>query len=120
MSAVGQVLADQSQLERGCRMPGQARVDAEEAVDRAAGLLGEVDLPFAQPLLLTRVGGFPEVECAELVPPGDPAALANALATLLKDPPRLERMAGVSRAAYGWDAIAQRTLALYAGLLATQ
>ena len=75
-------------------------------------------MAFGKPLLLTAVGGFGEIEGAELVPPGDPDALAAALETLLADPARLERMAGVSRAAYGWDAIARRTLDLYAGLQA--
>jgi glycosyltransferase involved in cell wall biosynthesis len=75
-------------------------------------------MAFGKPLLLTRVGGFPEIDGAELVPPDDPDALATALAELIGDPGRLERMAGVSRAAYGWDAIARRTLALYEGLQA--
>jgi glycosyltransferase involved in cell wall biosynthesis len=77
-------------------------------------------LAFGKPLLLTAVGGFPEIAGAELVPPGDPDALADALAALLADPERLARMAAASRAAaegpYGWDAIAQRTLALYEAL----
>jgi glycosyltransferase involved in cell wall biosynthesis len=82
-------------------------------------------LAFGKPLLLTSVGGFPEIAAtgaAELVPPGDPDALARTLGTLLADSDRLARMAAASRAAadgpYGWDAIAERTLALYAGLQA--
>ena len=80
-------------------------------------------LAFGKPMLLSAVGGFPEVAAtgaAELVAPGDPDALAGALSALLADPDRLARMAAASRAAadgpYGWDAIAERTLALYAGL----
>ena len=34
-------------------------------------------LAFGKPLLLSAVGGFPEVEGAELVPPGDADALAR-------------------------------------------
>ena len=34
-------------------------------------------MAFGKPLLLTRVGGFPEIEGAELVAPGDPRALAH-------------------------------------------
>jgi len=75
-------------------------------------------MAFGKPLLLTRVGGFPEVAGAELVPPGDPEALAAALRALLGDPAKLARMAAVERPEYGWDAIAERTLALYAGLQA--
>ena len=80
-------------------------------------------LAFGKPMLLTDVGGFPEVAAtgaAAIVPPGDPDALAAELEALLGDPARLERMAAASRAAaegeYGWDDIAQRTLALYASL----
>jgi glycosyltransferase involved in cell wall biosynthesis len=75
-------------------------------------------MAFGKPLLLTRVGGFEEIEGAELVPPGDPEALATALRELLADPARLARMAAVERPEYRWDAIAERTLALYAGLQA--
>jgi glycosyltransferase involved in cell wall biosynthesis len=74
-------------------------------------------LAFGKPLLLSDVGGFGEIEGAELVPPGDSHALASALTALLGDPDKLRRMAAASRAAadgpLGWDSIAQRTLALY-------
>jgi glycosyltransferase involved in cell wall biosynthesis len=77
------------------------------------------------PLVLSAVGGFPEVAAAgaaELVPPGDPAALRAALRRLLADPAARERLAaGARRAAeerYGWDAIARRHLELYARLAA--
>jgi len=82
-------------------------------------------LAFGRPLLLSAVGGFPEVAAegaAELVsPPGDPAALHAALVRLLADPAARERLAeGARRAAlgrFGWDAIARRHLDLYRGLL---
>jgi len=74
-------------------------------------------LAFGKPLLLSDVGGFGEIAGAELVPPGDPDALAAALSALLADPAKLASMAAASRAAtdgpLGWDSIAQRTLALY-------
>jgi glycosyltransferase involved in cell wall biosynthesis len=80
-------------------------------------------LAFGKPMILSAVGGFPEVAAtgaADLVPPGDPDALAAALTALLGDPARRARMAAAARAAaavpYGWDAIARRTLALYAAL----
>jgi glycosyltransferase involved in cell wall biosynthesis len=79
-------------------------------------------LAFGKPLLLSDVGGFGEIEGAELVPPGDPHALASALTALLGDPAKLRSMAAASRAAadgpLGWDSIAQRTLALYAAVQA--
>jgi glycosyltransferase involved in cell wall biosynthesis len=77
------------------------------------------------PLVLSAVGGFPEVAAdgaADLVPAGDPAALHAALARLLADPAARDRLAeGARRAAaerYGWDAIARRHLDLYARLVA--
>ena len=59
-------------------------------------------LAFGKPLVLTAVGGFPEVAregAAELVPPGDPAALAGALSRLLGDPAARGRLAAAARAA---------------------
>ena len=53
-------------------------------------------LAFGRPLLLSAVGGFPEVAAAgaaELVPPGDPGALHDALRALLADPAARERLA---------------------------
>jgi glycosyltransferase involved in cell wall biosynthesis len=84
-------------------------------------------LAFGTPLLLSAVGGFPEVArtgAAELVPPGDPDALAQALGALLHDRARRAALADAVRRAgapdgpYGWDAIARRTLALYVALQA--
>jgi glycosyltransferase involved in cell wall biosynthesis len=82
-------------------------------------------LAFGTPLLATAVGGFPEIAAlgaAEVVPPGDADALAAALQALLADPARRARLAAGARAAaapdgpLGWDAIARRTLRLYAEL----
>jgi glycosyltransferase involved in cell wall biosynthesis len=81
-------------------------------------------LAFGTPLLLSAVGGFPEVAAtgaAELVAPGDPAALHAALVRLLADPAARAELAAAARTAaastYSWDAIATRTLALYQSLL---
>jgi glycosyltransferase involved in cell wall biosynthesis len=67
-------------------------------------------LAFGKPLLLSAVGGFPEVEGAALVAPGDPEALAAKLTELLRDPPK------AAAATVSWDEIARRTLELYAAL----
>ncbi|HEY2335146.1 MAG TPA: glycosyltransferase family 4 protein [Solirubrobacterales bacterium] len=81
-------------------------------------------LAFAKPLVLSAVGGFPEVAAtgaARLVPPEDPAALAHVLAELSSDSEARERLAVAAREAaagpYSWDAVAARTLALYDELL---
>jgi glycosyltransferase involved in cell wall biosynthesis len=82
-------------------------------------------LAFGSPLLLTDVGGFPEVAAsgaAELVPPGDAPALHAALARLLVDPAARDRLAAAARTAarpggpFAWDTIAARQLALYRAL----
>jgi glycosyltransferase involved in cell wall biosynthesis len=81
-------------------------------------------LAFGKPLLLSSVGGFPEVAetgAAELVVPGDPSALRIALQRLLGDPGRREALAAAAREAaattYSWDGIAARHLELYEALL---
>ena len=81
-------------------------------------------LAFGKPLLLSDVGGFAEVAAgglARAVPAGDAAALRAALEQLLGDAPARAALAERARAAsageYGWERIAQRTLALYRSLL---
>jgi glycosyltransferase involved in cell wall biosynthesis len=81
-------------------------------------------LAFGKPMVLSAVGGFPEVAEAgagRLVPPGDVAALAVALEELTGDEAaRMELAAAASAAAAGpfsWDEAARRTLDLYRELL---
>jgi glycosyltransferase involved in cell wall biosynthesis len=81
-------------------------------------------LAFAKPLLLSDVGGFPELAAtgaASSFSAGDASALHEALLELLADPAALERMAERARVAandlYSWDTIARRTLDLYETLL---
>lgn len=79
-------------------------------------------LALGRPLVATRVGGFAEVVeqhgAGLVVPPEDPAALAEALIAVLRDPARREAMAAASRAAadgpFSWDAIAAATERVYA------
>ena len=83
-------------------------------------------LAFGKPMVLGDVGGFSEVGnrhgAAELVPPGDAAALRDVLAALIADPERREQLAAATASAVSgelsWDSIAARTLALYDRLLA--
>jgi len=80
-------------------------------------------LALGRPLVATRVGGFAEVVeqhgAGLVVPPEDPAALAEALIAVLRDPARREAMAAASREAadgpFSWDAIAAATERVYAG-----
>jgi len=81
-------------------------------------------LAFGKPLVLSAVGGFPEVGeqgAARIVPPEDPAALAASLSELVTDESaRAELATAAQRAAagpYSWDAVATQTLALYESLL---
>lgn len=81
-------------------------------------------LAFGKPLVLSAVGGFPEVAeagAARLVPPGDTATLAATLEELAGDEAaRAELAAAATRAATGpfsWDEAARRTLDLYRELI---
>jgi glycosyltransferase involved in cell wall biosynthesis len=81
-------------------------------------------LAFGKPLVLSAVGGFPEVGeqgAARIVPPEDPAALAAALAELTGDEGARAELATAARAAaagpYSWDEVARQTLDLYEQLL---
>jgi glycosyltransferase involved in cell wall biosynthesis len=80
-------------------------------------------LGLGRPLLLSSVGGFPEVAAtgaAELVPPDDPDALHAALAALLADPERRAALGAAARAAaattYSWARVAEQHRAVYAML----
>lgn len=81
-------------------------------------------LAFGLPLLLSAVGGFPEVAAAgaaRLVPPGDVAALGAALQELVADEAARAELARAAAAAaagpYSWDEAARLTLDLYRDLL---
>lgn len=81
-------------------------------------------LAFGKPMVLSAVGGFPEVAAggaARLVAPGDANVLAQALAELIADSEARERLAAAARASaagpYSWDAVAAQTLALYQELI---
>jgi glycosyltransferase involved in cell wall biosynthesis len=122
-----------TELPPGVRLVPRFVTDAELAgVLRRADLITlpyrEIDqsgvlyaaLGLGRPLLLSDVGGFGEVAAtgaAELVPPGDPAALHTALTALLADPARRAALsaaaAAAARTTYSWDAIARRHLAVY-------
>ncbi len=78
-------------------------------------------LAFGKPMVLSAVGGFPELAsehgAARIVPPGDTAGLARALAELISDPAARSALAAAARRAaegpFSWDAVAAQTLQLY-------
>jgi glycosyltransferase involved in cell wall biosynthesis len=77
-------------------------------------------LAFGKPLLLSDVGGFPEMigtGAARIVPAGDPRSLGRALRELLADRATLTEMCVRARAAangrYSWKAIAAAHVELY-------
>jgi glycosyltransferase involved in cell wall biosynthesis len=84
-------------------------------------------LAFGRPLLLSDVGGFPEVArtgAARTFPAGQAGALHDALAELLGAPGTLAGMAERAREAaagpYSWDTAARQTLDLYEELLSQE
>ncbi|SDD20615.1 Glycosyltransferase involved in cell wall bisynthesis [Geodermatophilus telluris] len=89
----------------------------------ARALTAQEALRAGTPLVATRTGGLPELlgDAAELVPPGDAAALARAVDALLADPARAAALAAAGRErAAGWPdeaATARALVALYRELL---
>jgi glycosyltransferase involved in cell wall biosynthesis len=81
-------------------------------------------LAFGRPLVLSSVGGFPEIAeraAARLVPPEDPGALAEALGDLLTDRAAREGLGAAAAEAaattYSWKRIGEQTMDLYRDLL---
>lgn len=79
----------------------------------------------AVPVITTNVGGIPEIfgpQSHRLTPPGDPAALAKAIATVLADPAALRNEALTLRARvqaeFSADVMADQVLAAYGEALA--
>ncbi len=82
-------------------------------------------LAFGKPLLLSDVGGFPEIAAtgaARSFPAGDVGALRDSLRELIDDAAARSALAAraqeLAAGEYSWRAIAERTLALYESLLA--
>ncbi|SNQ51407.1 Glycosyltransferase [Frankia canadensis] len=85
------------------------------------------ELACGLPLVATTAGALPEVagddgEAAVLVPPGDAAALADAIGTLFDDPVRRARMGAAGRRRveerFSWRSASAATAEWYAGRIA--
>jgi glycosyltransferase involved in cell wall biosynthesis len=102
---------------------GAADVCVLPSVWEARSLTAQEALRAGTPLVATGVGGIPELvgDAAELVPAGDAAALAEAVALVLTDPARTARLGTAGpRQAAGWPdeaATAQQLVELYQELL---
>jgi len=77
-----------------------------------------VALAFGKPLIVTDVGGLPDLieDPENVVPPEDPRALAAGITKALADPDRLAAMSAASRRRaeqFDWADIAARTVELY-------
>jgi glycogen synthase len=105
-----------------------AAVFACPSIYEPFGLINLEAMACGTPVVASRVGGIPEVvvdgETGWLVPPGDPAALAEALRVSLADPTRARRMGEAGRrrveAHFSWDRIAEHTLAVYREAIAAK
>jgi glycosyltransferase involved in cell wall biosynthesis len=88
------------------------------------GNVGLEAIAVGVPVVASNVGGVPDIvrngEVGILVPPRDPAKLADSLITLLEDSDLRERMGSAGRALaqdYSWDNNAASTERIYEGLL---
>jgi phosphatidyl-myo-inositol alpha-mannosyltransferase len=74
----------------------------------------------ATPVVASDIAGYRDVmtpDAGVLVPPGDPTALAGAVAALLEDEPRRRMLGGaardLARERYSWDDIGRRLVGIY-------
>ena len=93
-----------------------------EHFDSQSGV-GAAAISFQRPMIVTDVGGLPELVLDKrcVVPPGDPDALAKTIVECLQKTERLECMsadAGAVAEKTSWPFIAEKTLALYRRVLA--
>jgi glycosyltransferase involved in cell wall biosynthesis len=83
-------------------------------------------LAFGKPIAATRAGGIPEVvddSCGILAPVSDPGALGEAIASILSDRSKAERLAAGSRRRveeFSVERMTDRTIAIYEAVLAAR
>ena len=109
------------------RVLGASSVFVCPSVYEPLGIVNLEAMACGIPVVASAVGGIPEVVddgmTGLLVPPDDPAALAEALGRVLADPAAARAMgtAGRRRAVeyFSWSAVAEQTAALYRELAPT-
>jgi phosphatidylinositol alpha-mannosyltransferase len=81
----------------------------------------------ATPVVASDISGYRgvmEPEAGLLVPPGEPAALGDALVSLLADEPRREELGRgartIAQERYSWDRIAQQLAEIYEALVGSR
>jgi len=102
------------------RLFGEATIVVLPYVQASQSGVGSLAKTYARPIVATDAGGLPELVAdgsGRLVAPGDAAALADAIASLLATPQQLQAMASASaRSADGsssWENVGRLTLAAY-------
>lgn len=83
---------------------------------------GSVAISFRKPMIVSSVGGLPDLvkDPRWVVPPGNHSALARAVTTCLKDPNMIEQMksdAEIISHKFSWSEIADKTKKIYQQLL---
>lgn len=85
--------------------------------------VGGTAISFRKPLIVTQVGGLPDLvlDPNAIVPPSDPEALADAILRCINNPARSMKMAKDAETIaeiFSWTAIAKRTIDIYENLMA--
>jgi glycosyltransferase involved in cell wall biosynthesis len=110
------------------RLYRRASIVAVPSLYEGFGLPAAEAMACGAPVVASAAGALPEVVETGgggiLVPPGDPDALAKAIASLHEQPEARRRLAAQARerivASYSWPRIAARTAELYAALVAAR
>jgi len=103
------------------RLFQEASVVALPYIEASQSAVLAIAYAFGKPVVVTTVGGIPEVvehgETGYLVPPRDPQSLAEAIVTLLQNPDLREKMGRraleKAKSELSWSNIARKTLEVY-------
>jgi len=118
---LGDAITTHSEIsaERMVELYGSAAVAVVPSLFEGFGLPAAEAMACGVPTVATTGGALPEVvsDAGRLVPPGDPAAIADAVCDLLADPAARSRLGDRARErvcqAFDWDEAARETAAIY-------